>query len=176
MHSAEDGDAWTSNLSLTVLSSFLSSSQKAVFEGIPGLKTATPIVAKKDDKLNSAPNPYLGPQDVIRTMMAALKNNDPESNSGLKTVLDFTAPENPILQNTKYFERMMINSKYSVLLGHFDDFAIVETKNFKDQETGKPIAIVGMKVFAPYKTLLTVSYPRSFREHVERHITRNADL
>ena len=101
----------------------------------------------------------MGPHDVVKIMMAALKNNDPNSNSGLKTVLDFTAPTNPILENPQYFERMMINSKYSVLLGHFQDFVITETTDMKDGETGKPVALVGMKVFAPYKTLITVRSP-----------------
>ncbi len=43
--------------------------------------------------------------------MTALKNND-KDDSGLKTILDFTSPENPILENTNFFFNQMKNSKY----------------------------------------------------------------
>lgn len=130
-----------------------------------------PVTTKPTERASSGPNPYMNPHDVVKTMMAALKKNDPKDNSGLKTVLEFTASSNPILENPQYFERMMINSKYSLLLGHFDDFAITSTESYKDGETGQPITLVGMKVMAPYRTMLVCGVPFEDIEYMDDKTT-----
>eukprot|EP00286_Rhodomonas_abbreviata_P013101 CAMPEP_0181338520 /NCGR_PEP_ID=MMETSP1101-20121128/28684_1 /TAXON_ID=46948 /ORGANISM="Rhodomonas abbreviata, Strain Caron Lab Isolate" /LENGTH=287 /DNA_ID=CAMNT_0023449263 /DNA_START=41 /DNA_END=904 /DNA_ORIENTATION=- len=125
---------------------------KDVSEGSRRATAGTPV------DLGSAakPSPNLVPEEVVNTLLSALKNND-KDDSGLKTVLDFTSPENPILQNKAFFSQQMKNSKYSLLLGNFDKFSIVETEKLSNE--GKQAVIFGVKIVAPYKTMLKNGVP-----------------
>merc|ERR1719199_324932 len=61
------------------------------------------------------PSPLLVPEEVVKQLLTALKNNDtPAPNAGLKTVLKFSSPSNPITQREPdFFFGMMQNSQYS---------------------------------------------------------------
>ena len=76
------------------------------------------------------PSPLLVPEEVVKQLLTALKNNDtPAPNAGLKTVLRFSSPSNPITQREPdFFFGMMQNSQYSLLLGKFDTFTVVSTE------------------------------------------------
>ena len=76
------------------------------------------------------PSPLLVPEEVVKQLLTALKNNDtPAPNAGLKTVLKFSSPSNPITQREPdFFFGMMQNSQYSLLLGKFDTFTVVGTE------------------------------------------------
>jgi len=138
-------------------------SQRKANENIPGLKDGlkqkADVGAKVDGAVEAKPKPSSsGPEETVKTLMTALKNN--KDDSGLQTVLDFTSPENPILENTKFFFNQMKNSKYNVLLGNFDKYEIVGTDKFNSD--GKQVAIVQLKVTAPFKSMMINSVPSEY--------------
>ena len=90
---------------------------------------------------------------VIDKIMTSLKN---EGEDGLRTVLAYSAPRNPIknmpLQNVI---NSMRDSEYGVLFGKFTNYEIKPpTKAEQDPEEGTTYSVVDVVVKAPYDTML----------------------
>jgi len=104
-------------------------SQKEAMDTLPGLKKPAPPASDKVAMSNmEAPSPYMSPEDVIKILMQNMKDNErtPGSDTGLKTVLRFTSPRNPIskIPAESFFSEMKY-TKYSVLLSDYYTFRIL---------------------------------------------------
>ncbi len=84
-------------------------------------------VANAQSSCSPAPNTTITPQEVVKTVIDALRTND-ETNSGIATVYCFASPGNK--SNTGPLERFtkMITQGYSEMLNHaysyFDEMTI----------------------------------------------------
>ena len=84
------------------------------------------------------PSPTIVPEEVVKLLLTALKNNDkPTQNAGLRAVLKFSSPSNPITQREPdFFFGMMKTSQYSMLLGNYRTFSIDGTEDLTGTGAG----------------------------------------
>lgn len=111
------------------------------------------------------PSPLIVPEDVVKQLLGALKNNDkPSANAGLSTVLRFSSPSNPVTRGEpEVFFGMMRNSQYSLLLGNFDTFAIGESEDLGIMYGVQTVAIE-ITLFAPTQKMMECGVDFSFME------------
>ena len=135
--------------------------QKELNSALPslgdGLK-ATKAGASQQTRVARAADSVSGPVDmqnvvaVIDTMMAALKA---EGEDGMKTVLAFTAPSNPIknmpLQNVI---NSMQDGKYGLLFGKFTSYEIKKPEQVPVDPDEFPHSSVDVVVKAPFDVMI----------------------
>ena len=111
------------------------------------------------------PSPLIVPEDVVKQLLGALKNNDtPTPNAGLSTVLRFSSPSNPVTRGEpEMFFGMMRNSQYSLLLGSFDTFAIIGSEDLGMQYGVQTVAIE-VTLYAATQAMIDCGVDFSFME------------
>ena len=112
------------------------------------------------------PSPDVDAEEVVKQLLMALKNNNkPKENAGLSTVLAFSSPSNPITKREpEFFFGMMQNSQYSLLLGKFETFRIVDTEDLSNTGAGygEETVAVQLELAAPTQTMLDAGVDFSF--------------
>ncbi len=75
--------------------------------------------AAQADSHNTKPNTELGPNDVIKIVIDALKNNDPEKgDDGIATVFEFASPGNKSMTGPLPRFTKMIKGGFQEMLNH----------------------------------------------------------
>ncbi len=115
------------------------------------------------------PTPNMPVEEVVKQLLTALKNNNnPTPNAGLRTVLRFSSPSNPITKREPdFFFSMMRNSQYSVLLGIFNTFQVMGVEDLSNTGAGLPgqqTVAVTAGISASTQSMLDAGVDFSFME------------
>ncbi len=115
------------------------------------------------------PTPNMPVEEVVKQLLTALKNNNnPTPNAGLRTVLRFSSPSNPITKREPdFFFSMMRNSQYSVLLGIFNTFQVMGVEDLSNTGAGLPgqqTVAVTAAISASTQSMLDAGVDFSFME------------
>ncbi len=115
------------------------------------------------------PTPNMPVEEVVKQLLTALKNNNnPTPNAGLRTVLRFSSPSNPITKREPdFFFSMMRNSQYSVLLGIFNTFRVMGVEDLSNTGAGLPgqqTVAVTAAISASTQSMLDAGVDFSFME------------
>jgi len=141
--------------------------------GMAAGQQVTPAGANKyrdfeENWVPPTPSPDVDAEEVVKQLLMALKNNNkPKANAGLRTVLAFSSPSNPITQREpEFFFGMMQNSQYSLLLGKFETFRIVATEDLSNTGAGygAETVAVQLELAAPTQTMMDAGVDFSFMD------------
>jgi hypothetical protein len=104
----------------------------------------------------------LSPNEVVQTLLEKLaKNDSPEPNTGLKSLVSVCSPTNPAAANPERFIEVIKKSSYSILLGGYDSYKMAKAEEgiLKNGNYGATVAV---RINAPARNFVAAGVDKKF--------------